>query len=124
MYKFLLLGNNLTKEQYFKKIKEVIEIIYLALGGAILAIILFIILFNNITGKKNSSNSNSPIAQKNSLDEYIEQANSSIGKKVNEEYQDLDENEGIQVQVNDEKKANVEKENGDETKKMLTIKTM
>lgn len=96
--------------------KRINQIIYLSLGGAILAIILFIILFNNITGKKNSSNSNSPIAQKNSLDEYIEQANSSIGKKVNEEYQDLDENEGIQVQVNDEKMANVEKENGDETK--------
>lgn len=89
--------------------KNINQIIYITLGGAIAAIVLFIIVFNAFTGKKDKSNSN--LGAENS----IEQANSSIGKKVEELAKDDNdkENEYIEVKINEEKDEEDGKENDD-----------
>lgn len=87
--------------------KNINQIIYISLGGAIAAIILFIILFNAFSNKKNKNNADLQIGEGNSSSENsIEQANSSIGKKVDElkGYEEVDE-DTVQIKVEDNKQS-------------------
>ncbi|MBR1654727.1 MAG: peptidoglycan DD-metalloendopeptidase family protein [Clostridia bacterium] len=80
------------------------QIIYISVGGAIAAIILFIILFNTYTGKKNKSNS-IQLSENSSDEQVIEETNSPLGKKV-DELQGDNESEDVQVQVKDDTQVN------------------
>ena len=77
--------------------KNINQIIYISLGGAIAVIILFIVLFNAFNNKNKNNNiqlgENSNIEQNSS-----KQAASSVGKKVDElkEYNEIKENETVQ----------------------------
>lgn len=86
--------------------KNINQIIYITLGGAIAVIVLFIIVFNAFTGKKNKSNTNL------GTDNSIEQANSSIGKKVDDLAKEDDKNEYIEVKLDE----NAENDGKDENK--------
>ena len=101
--------------------RRINQIIYLSLGGALLAIIVFIILFNKISSKNNNSNNDLQIGQKNSIDEYIEQASSSIGKKVDEEYEEVQEGEDLQIQLNNENTEKDKLDSRDDNNKENTI---
>ena len=92
--------------------KNINQIIYISLGGALAAIILFIILFNVFTNKKN--NNNLQIGQGSDVEQNsIEQANSSIGKKVDElkDYKEIDEENSVQVKIEDDKQLENQTEN-------------
>lgn len=87
--------------------KNINQIIYISLGGAIAAIILFIILFNTFSNKKNNKNADLQIGEGNSSSENsIEQANSSIGKKIDElkGYEEVGE-DTVQVKIEDGKQS-------------------
>ena len=76
------------------------KIIYISLGGVVVAIILFIVLFNIFSNKEN----NMQIGENDQKDIVIEEANSSVGKSI-EEAKNLteeDENESVQVQISDD----------------------
>ena len=79
--------------------QKINQIIYISVGGAIAAIILFIILFNLFTSKKNNSNS-IQLSDNPSDGNVIEETNSPLGKKV-DELKEENESENIQVQVKD-----------------------
>ena len=83
------------------------KITYISLGGAVAVIILFIILFNIFNGNK--KNDNLQINENNSAESITEEANSSIGKTVDEaqnnEEKDVNNENNVQVQVNDETKV-------------------
>lgn len=83
------------------------KITYISLGGAVAVIILFIILFNIFNGNK--KNDNLQISENNSAESITEEANSSIGKTVDEaqnnEEKDVNNENNVQVQVNDETKV-------------------
>lgn len=82
--------------------QKINQIIYISLGGAIAIIILFIILFNAFSGKDKSDN-NVQIAQNGNEQNSSEQANSSIGKTVEESKQSGENNdESVKVQVSKE----------------------
>ena len=84
--------------------KKINEIIYFSLGGAIIAIIIFIVLFNVFNNKKKSTNT-----QIGDNSNITEEASSAVGKKV-DEYEEIDEQEPVQVGVN-EIENNVQQEN-------------
>ena len=58
------------------------KITYISLGGVVAAIILFIILFNIFNSNK--KNENLQISENNSVENITEEANSSVGKSVND----------------------------------------
>ena len=104
--------------------KNINQIIYISLGGAIAAIILFIILFNVFTNKKNKNNLQ--IGQGNNVEQNsIEQANSSIGKKVDElkDYKEIDEENSVQVKIEDEAENTTAKENKSDDNSSTSINT-
>lgn len=78
------------------------KIIYISLGGVVVAIILFIVLFNIFSNKGN----NMQIGENNQKDIVIEEANSSVGKSIeeakNSTEEEEDENESVQVQISDD----------------------
>ena len=79
--------------------KKINQILYISLGGAIVAIILFIVLFNNISNKKE----NVQIGENNSGGITTEEANSSIGKTVDEvEKTDNEEENTVEIQVGEQ----------------------
>ena len=79
--------------------KKINQILYISLGGAIVAIILFIVLFNNISNKKE----NVKIGENNSGGITTEEANSSIGKTVDEvEKTDNEEENTVEIQVGEQ----------------------
>lgn len=98
--------------------KNINQIIYISLGGAIAVFILFIILFNVFANKKNNSNSNMQLGQTNSNENSIEQANSSIGKKVEDmkKYEEVNEENSVQIKIeNDDENKSNEKEVAEQT---------
>lgn len=104
--------------------KNLNQIIYISLGGAIAAIILFIILFNVFTNKKNKNNLQ--IDQGNNVEQNsIEQANSSIGKKVDElkDYKEIKEENSVQVKIEDEAENTTAKENQSDANSSTSINT-
>ena len=76
------------------------KIIYISLGGVVVAIILFIVLFNIFSNKEN----NMQIGENDQKDIVIEEANSSVGKSIEEAKNSTeeDENESVQVQISDD----------------------
>lgn len=92
--------------------KNINQIIYISLGGAIAVIILFIVLFNAFNNKNKNNNiqlgDNSNIEQNSS-----KQAASSVGKKVDElkEYNEIKENETVQVKIEDGKETDNQSDN-------------
>ena len=67
--------------------RKINQIMYISLGGVIVAIVLFIVLFNRFSSNKKES-INVPIGDSNASEELItEEANSSIGKNVEEAQQ-------------------------------------
>lgn len=92
--------------------KNINQIIYISLGGAIAVIILFIVLFNAFNNKNKNNNiqlgENSNIEQNSS-----KQAASSVGKKVDElkEYNEVKENETVQVKIEDGKETDNQSDN-------------
>lgn len=74
------------------------RITYISLGGAIAAIIVFLIAFNVISNAH--KNENLQISENKSQEIEVEEANSSIGKTV-EQLKETTEEENVQVQVKD-----------------------
>ena len=83
--------------------KKINQIMYISLGGALVAIILFIVLFNFFTNKRENENNDFQVGDINSQDQTLsEEANSSIGKKVDELENSDDKDEWQAVQVTDD----------------------
>lgn len=83
--------------------KKINQIMYISLGGALVAIILFIVLFNFFTNKRENENNDFQVGDINSQDQTLsEEANSSIGKKVDELENSEDKDEWQAVQVTDD----------------------
>lgn len=72
------------------------KITYISLGGVVAAIILFIILFNIFNSNK--KNENLQISENNSAENITEEANSSVGKSVNDAKNEND----VQIKLDDE----------------------
>ena len=72
------------------------KITYISLGGVVAAIILFIILFNIFNSNK--KNENLQISENNSVENITEEANSSVGKSVNDAKNEND----VQIKLDDE----------------------
>mgnify|MGYP003289811198 CR=1 FL=1 len=95
--------------------KKINQIMYICAGGAIVAIILFIILFNMLNGSKNNSD-------RNMAGTIIEQANTSVGKTV-EEAQKSEQENNSDVQVKITENTNEQDEVELEDEKDTTAKT-
>lgn len=76
------------------------QILYYSIGGVIVAIILFIIIFNTVTSKKNKSN-NMQLSENNHQNISVEEANSPIGKNVDESKEEVD-NTQVQGELSNE----------------------
>jgi murein DD-endopeptidase MepM/ murein hydrolase activator NlpD len=76
------------------------KIMYVSLGGVAVAVILFIILFNYFNN--NHKENNLDVGENNSQNTEIEEANSSLGKTVDE----LQNSENVEVKVDDGTQAN------------------
>lgn len=75
------------------------RILYISLGGVVGLIILFIVLFN-VFSSKNKNDDNLQIGE-NSSNNAVEEANSSIGKTVDESIENQESEENIQVKTAD-----------------------
>lgn len=75
------------------------RILYISLGGVVGLIILFIVVFN-IFSSQNKQDNNLQIGEDNSKS-LVEEANSSIGKKVNELKDNKENEENIEVKTGD-----------------------
>ena len=76
------------------------QILYYSIGGVIVAIILFIIIFNTVTSKKNKSN-NMQLSENNHQNISVEETNSPIGKNVDESKEEVD-NTQVQGELSNE----------------------
>ena len=92
------------------KEKKISQILYISLGGAIIAIILFLVLFNVLGNKKDDLK----IGESNSNEISIEEANSSIGKTVDESKKTDEKDESVEIQVGEKKEKLVEELNSPE----------
>ena len=86
------------------KEKKISQILYISLGGAVIAIILFLVLFNVLINK----NDDLIIGENNSNQISIEEANSSLGKTVDESKKEEQKEESVDVQVGEKKESVVE----------------
>ena len=84
------------------------KIIYYSIGGAIVALILLIVFINSIGSKKNKSD-NIQIGESESDKVVVEEANSPVGKNVEQ----AKESENVEVKVDD--KTETETANSDST---------
>lgn len=77
------------------------RIIFISLGGIIAAIILFLVVFN--ISNKNSKNDNLQISNNETQEIAVEEANSSIGKNVEESKQENNakQDDNLQIKVDD-----------------------
>lgn len=73
------------------------KIIYYSIGGAILALILLIVFINSIGSKKNKAD-NIQIGEKESEKIVVEEANSPVGKNVEQVKNSEDENLEVKVE--------------------------
>lgn len=85
------------------KEKKISQILYISLGGAVIAIILFLVLFNVLTNK----NDDLKIGESNTNERSTEEANSSIGKTVDESKKE-EKDESVDIQVGEKKEDVVE----------------
>ncbi|MBR3720326.1 MAG: M23 family metallopeptidase [Clostridia bacterium] len=76
------------------------QFLYYSIGGVIVAIILFIIIFNTVISKKNKSN-NMQLSENNPQNISVEEANSPIGKKFEESKEEVD-NTQVQGELSNE----------------------
>ena len=88
------------------------KIIYYSIGGAIVALILLIVFINSIGSKKNKSD-NIQIGESESDKVVVEEANSPVGKNVEQ----AKESENVEVKVDD--KTETETANSDSTNLVL-----
>jgi len=81
--------------------KKINQIMYFSVGGVLVAIIALMIL-SNIFTKNNKQNNNIKTGENNSGNSAIEQANTSIGKTVEQAKEQKDDGESLQVKVTNE----------------------
>lgn len=79
--------------------KRINKIISISVGGSIIAIIIFMIIFNIFMGRRKNNNDNFQIADNNSVGDLIEEANSSIGKNIEEAKQNTESEDVMKIQV-------------------------
>lgn len=77
------------------------QFLYYSIGGVIVAIILFIIIFNTVISKKNKSN-NMQLSENNPQNISLEEANSPIGKNVEESKKEEIDNTQAQGELSKE----------------------
>ena len=99
--------------------QKINQIIYISMGVAIIAIIMFITIFNNLSNKNKDSN-NLKLGESSSLENIdTEEANSQVGKSI-DEVSDLNELETIiQVENNEQTQETVVNEIDEENKENL-----
>ncbi len=84
--------------------KKINQIMYISLGGAVVAIILFIIIFNIFSNKKSSEDMKLQIGQSNNTEEIeVEEANSPVGNTVEEQKNNVitDDEQSVQIEDTD-----------------------
>lgn len=89
--------------------KKINQIMYISIGCVIACLILFIILFTVLNNKNKSEKIDLQIGKSNSPTEnVIQDASSSIGKKVDEmnDYEEINDGDSIQVQTTSETQSN------------------
>ena len=89
--------------------KKINQIMYISIGCVIACLILFIILFTVLNNKNESEKIDLQIGKSNSPTENaIQDASSSIGKKVDEmnDYEEINDGDSVQVQTTSETQSN------------------
>lgn len=81
--------------------QKINQFLYYSIGGVIVAIILFIIIFNIVISKKNKSN-NMQLSENNPQNISLEEANSPIGKNVEESKKEEIDNTQAQGELSKE----------------------
>ena len=90
--------------------RKINQIMYVSLGGVIVAIVLFIVIFNHFSSNKKES-INTPIGDNIASEEFTtEEASSSIGKNVEEAqqgegYEDVKEEQNSVTEDNTQAKS-------------------
>lgn len=97
--------------------KRINQIVYICVGGALAVVVIFLVLFNVFSAKRSNMN-NIQIAEQDNKNSVVEEANSNIGKSVDEVKDAEEVKDADNVEVEDD--TNKQKVKLDEEKSVDT----